>query len=402
MSAVKTKPLFASGWSTRGTFDAAWSEASAQLAASLGGRTPDLAVAFAAHGTAGPREELGTRLARELGAKAVLACGAKGVVGGDVEVEEGPGLSLWAACLPDTDVRPFEVDVARDEDALDSIFQGLPEVRDRSRAGILVLADPYGFPVVDWIAAIEERFPDVPVLGGLAVPEDGGERALLCTADGVSEAGAIGVVVEGAVALGAAVSQGCRPVGKPWVVTGCEENLVLKLAGRPAMEVLMETLAQLPPEEREALQRGPFLGLAVDARKSVFGRGDFLARGLLGIDKKRAALAVADPSLRPGMSVQFLVRDPATAGEDILASVAAARGPRSWDAGSAGALLFTCNGRGRRMFGETDHDARHLRQALGPGVPVAGFFALGEIGPIGGRNFVHGFTASTAVFHERG
>ena len=163
----------------------------------------------------------------------------------------------------------------------------------------------------------------------------------------------------------------------------------------------METLAQLPPEEREALQRGPFLGLAVDARKSVFGRGDFLARGLIGIDKKRSALAVADPSLRNGMSVQFLVRDAASAGEDILHSVACVRGARRFDRASAGALVFTCNGRGQRMFGEENHDARHLRQALGADVPVAGFFALGEIGPIGGRNFVHGFTASTAIFHTR-
>jgi small ligand-binding sensory domain FIST len=395
------EPLFAAAWSTKASWDTAWREASSALREGLGGRSPDLVVAFVSHAVAGPREEIGQRLSAELHAKTVLACGARGVLGGEREVEAGPALSLWAACLPDTEVRPFEVRLGGEEGTAGTAFEGLPEVRDASRAGVLVLADPYSFPVVDWIEALHDKLPETPVLGGLAVPEDGSEHALLCTANGVSNAGAIGVVVEGAVALSAAVSQGCKPVGKPWVVTGCEDNLVLKLSGRPAMEVLMETLAQLPPEEREALQRGPFLGLAVDARKSVFGRGDFLARGLIGIDKKRSALAVADPSLRNGMSVQFLVRDAASAGEDILHSVACVRGARRFDRTSAGALVFTCNGRGQRMFGEEHHDARHLRQALGADVPVAGFFALGEIGPIGGRNFVHGFTASTAIFHTR-
>lgn len=398
MSARLVAPRFAAALSTQGSLDAAFGEACARVRAALHGERPDLVMAFASNALAGDREGLGRRCRAELGAEVVLGCGARGVLGDDVEHESGPALSLWAACLPGTAVRPFEVDVAQDGD-LDAVFHGLPEVRDPSRAGILVLPDPFAFPAVDWIAAIEERLPGVPVVGGLAVPEQGGERALLVKADGPSKAGAVGVVVEGDVEIATAVSQGCRPVGRPWVVTACEENLVLKLSGRPALEVLMEMLANLPPSEREALQRGPFLGLAVDARKSVFDRGDFLARGLMGVDKQRGGLAVADPSLRSGMSVQFLVRDPASAGDDLEHSVAGCGRARL--GAEAGALVFTCNGRGRRMFGSPDHDARHLRRALGEGTPVAGFFALGEIGPIGGRNFVHGFTASTAILRGR-
>jgi len=391
-------PRFASALSTQASVDAAFGEAGARVRASLQGERPDLVVAFASNALAGDREGLGRRCRTELGAEVVLGCGACGVLGDDVEHESGPALSLWAACLPGTAVRPFEVEVARD-DELDAVFHGLPEVQDPARAGILVLPDPFAFPAVDWIAAIEDRLPGVPVVGGLAVPDQGGERALLLKADGPSKAGAVGVVIEGDVEIATAVSQGCRPVGRPWVVTACDENMVLKLSGRPALEVLMEMLANLPQAEREALQRGPFIGLAVDARKSVFDRGDFLARGLMGIDKQRGGLAVADPSLRSGMSVQFLVRDPASASEDLEHAVSSCGRARA--GAESGALVFTCNGRGRRMFGKPDHDAHHLRHALGEGTPVAGFFALGEIGPIGGRNFVHGFTASTAILRAR-
>lgn len=398
MSARTVAPRFASALSTQASVDAAFGEAGARVRASLQGERPDLVVAFASNALAGDREGLGRRCRAELGAEVVLGCGARGVLGDDVEHESGPALSLWAACLPGTAVRPFEVEVARD-DELDAVFHGLPEVQDPARAGILVLPDPFAFPAVDWIAAIEDRLPGVPVVGGLAVPDQGGERALLLKADGPSKAGAVGVVIEGDVEIATAVSQGCRPVGRPWVVTACDENMVLKLSGRPALEVLMEMLANLPQPEREALQRGPFIGLAVDARKSVFDRGDFLARGLMGIDKQRGGLAVADPSLRSGMSVQFLVRDPASAGEDLEHAVSSSGRARA--GAESGALVFTCNGRGRRMFGEANHDAHHLRHALGEGTPVAGFFALGEIGPIGGRNFVHGFTASTAILRAR-
>jgi small ligand-binding sensory domain FIST len=398
VSASASAPRFAAALSTRASVDAAFGEACARVQAALQGRRPDLVVVFASNALAGDREGLGRRCRAQLGTEVVLGCGARGVLGDDAEHESGPGLSLWAACLPGAAVRPFEVEVEQ-EDALSAVFHGLPEVQDPARAGILVLPDPFAFPAVDWIAAIEERLPGVPVAGGLAVPEQGGERALLLKGDGASKAGAVGVVVEGDIEIATAVSQGCRPVGRPWVVTACDENLVLKLSGRPALEVLMEMLSSLPPQEREALQRGPFLGLAVDARKSVFDRGDFLARGLMGIDKQRGGLAVADPSLRSGMSVQFLVRDPASAGDDLEHAVASCGRARS--GAQAGALIFTCNGRGRRMFGKPDHDAHHLRRALGEGTPVAGFFALGEIGPIGGRNFVHGFTASTAILRAR-
>ena len=156
----------------------------------------------------------------------------------------------------------------------------------------------------------------------------------------------------------------------------------------------------LTPADQKLLERGPFLGLAIDARKSTFERGDFLVRGILGLEQEERAIVVADGSIRNGMTVQFLVRDPSTAGEDLKQIVRSRSGPAQ-NPSEIGALMFTCNGRGVRMFGRPDHDIGCLLDGFGAAVPAAGFFAAGEIGPVGGRNFLHGFTASIAVLGRR-
>ena len=207
------------------------------------------------------------------------------------------------------------------------------------------------------------------------------------------------MALEGGVELRPVVSQGCRPVGKPWVITDCERNLIRKLGGRPALEVLMETAHGMSADDRALMQSAPFMGLAIDATKSRFERGDFLVRGIMGLHQIDRAIAVADYVHR-GQTVQFLVRDADSAGED-LRQLISSQGGGALDGPGGGALLFSCNGRGARMFGEPDHDLRCVRTGLQSEIPVAGFFAAGEIGPVGGRNFLHGFTASVAVFRPR-
>jgi small ligand-binding sensory domain FIST len=228
---------------------------------------------------------------------------------------------------------------------------------------------------------------------------------LLFDARGLKQGGALGVVLEGDVEVRSVVSQGCRPVGSPWVVTDCEQNVIKKLGGRPAFDVLMETLQRLEPEDKKLFQRAPFVGLAIDPSKSRFERGDFLVRGIVGASQKEKVVAVAE-NVRRGQSMQFLVRDAASASEDLSLLMGSQGGgglpsPGSEGGAPAGALLFSCNGRGTRMFPKPDHDVSAVRAGLDAAVPVAGFFALGEVGPVAGRNFLHGFTASVAVFRPR-
>ena len=192
------------------------------------------------------------------------------------------------------------------------------------------------------------------------------------------------------------MSQGCRPIGRPMIVTKVERNLIRELGRRPSLEVLRELFEELPEDERELVQSGLHIGRVINEYQEEFRRGDFLVRNVMGSDDQ-GGIAITD-LVRVGQTVQFHVRDAETADEDLRSLVDTDRidHPR---AKVAGALLFSCNGRGTRLFAEPDHDVGVLRERFGP-IPVAGFFAMGEIGPIGGQNFVHGYTASVVLFEQ--
>lgn len=397
---MTSTPVFASTLRTDADSQAAVDAAIADVRAGLHGARANLVVAFVSHHHGAAIEDLGPRLASELFDAVVLGCTGEGIVGGEREIERGPAIALWAAHLPNTEVRPFEVQGAQDEEGRHG-FTALPEVTDPKRASVLLLADPFTFPTGDFLRLLNDKLPGVPAIGGMASGGSGPGQNLLFTGSGVVDGGAIGVVVEGDVEVRAVVSQGCRPVGKPFVITSCKENVIHKLGGKSAIQALVETFTSLSEGDQKLIQRHPFVGLALDPTKSRFERGDFLARGIIGADNQAGSIAVGDGAIRVGQTMQFLVRDPSSAGDDLSQLVRASRGATPAAADSLGALLFSCNGRGTRMFATPDHDARTLRGALEAPVPVAGFFALGEIGPVGGRNFLHGFTASVALFRER-
>lgn len=393
-------PLFSSALSRENDSKLAIEATARELMQGLQGYRPDLLTIFVSHHHGPAIEHLGKELSHRTGARHVIGCTGESIVGRDVEVEGGPALAVWAGVLPRTDVRPFTVEVRQDAEGAFA-FSRLPEVHEKARSSLLLFADPYAFPAGEYLDLLNLELPGVPCVGGMASGGSGPGQNLLFTEHGIVEGGAVGVAIEGDVEVCAIVSQGCSPVGKPFVITACKDNFILKLGGRKAVEVLMETLQALPEDERNLFSRQPFLGLAIDARKSSFERADFLVRGLMGIDPQQGAIAVGDGSLRVGMSVQFLRRDAETAGEDLTHLMRERSGsPQPGDA-RQGAMLFSCNGRGTRLFAAPNHDIGCVQSVFGTPVPAAGFFAAGEIGPIGGRNFVHGFTASVALFRAR-
>jgi small ligand-binding sensory domain FIST len=408
---TQDEPRFAGALSTEDDPARAIRSAIADLEAGLAGTRPDLVLAFATHHHGSALEGLGPALARATGAHVIAGCTAESVIGGKREVEGRPGVALWAAHLPGTSVRAVEVSAEAGPDD-EPRFSRLPSVGAREETSLIVLADPYTFPADAFLTHLNDTLPGVPAMGGMASGAMGPGQTLFFSAEGVHDAGCVAIALEGATELVPVVSQGCRPVGKPWVITDCERNQIKKLGGRPALEVLMETLNELWKGSGAAGGTGvgtrrqsmPFLGLAIDPTRTRFQRGDFLVRGIMALNQRDRSVAVAD-FVRRGQTVQLLVRDAQSAGEDLrslLAGSCAPRSPRgSGASAAAGALLFSCNGRGTRMFGKADHDAGCLSDALGDDVPVAGFFAAGEIGPVGGRNFLHGFTASVAVFRGR-
>jgi small ligand-binding sensory domain FIST len=257
--------------------------------------------------------------------------------------------------------------------------------------GCLLIGDPFSFPTDLLLRHLNERVPGTIVIGGMA---SGGTRpgeTRLFLEGRVLDTGAVGVRVPG-IGIRALVSQGCRPVGNAYTVTRAEGNVIHELGGLPPLERLHELVAALPPQDRELVGHGLHIGRVIDEYKAELGRGDFLIRGVLGVDPESGAMAVGD-TIEVGETIQFHVRDAATADEDLRALLEREAEP------AAGALLFTCNGRGSRLFPEPDHDAGLVARMLGE-IPVAGFFCAGELGPVGGQNFLHAFTASIALFPD--
>ncbi len=381
-------PRFAAGLSEHPELAQATGEAVGQVLEGLGDvrdeGAPDLALLFV---TAPHRNGLGAAAAAVRAAlrpKTLIGCAAESVVAGKREVERTPAVSLWAGRTgPAT---PFHLTAVATPDG--PTIAGWPPIADHASA-VVALADPFTFPTEVFLRRMDEDHPGLPLIGGMALAGRAPGDNRLVLDDQVVSRGAVGVVLGPSVKVTTVVSQGCRPVGTPLVVTRAEGNVVYELAGKPALERLGELAEAMPEEERAMLYRGVHFGRVIDEHKADFGRGDFLVRNVMGGDPQSGAIQVGDV-IEVGSTAQFQVRDAESADEDLRDLV----GGHSAHA----ALLFTCNGRGTNLFGAAhpDHDATVVTEILG-GAPVAGMFCAGEIGPVGGHNFLHGFTASIVL-----
>jgi small ligand-binding sensory domain FIST len=318
----------------------------------------------------------------------LIGCGAGGVVGAGREIEQGPGGVVWAASMPDAEIATHHFRVEQSEAGLDVI--GLAD--EPPGECLIVLADPYTFSTEALLARLNDARPELPVLGGLASAAAAGGGSLFRDGDVLAE-GAVACSLSG-VPVRACVSQGAAPVGPEMTITAAHGNVVEELASRPAIERLGEAIGSLPPREQELARGGLMLGIVIDENRPEYRRGDFLIRTIVGADQEAGTIAIGE-RIRVGQTVRLHVRDEASADEDLREALAT-QAEALASTGAAGALLFTCNGRGSHMFSLPDHDAAAVEDALG--VPAGGFFCAGEIGPVGGRNFLHGFTATMAVF----
>jgi small ligand-binding sensory domain FIST len=313
-----------------------------------------------------------------------VGCTAQSVIGGPQEVEAGAAIALWAgrtgACTP------VRLDVLRGPDGW--AVTGVPDAPDDDGRPMLLLADPFTFPAEPVVADLSARWPTLMIAGGLgsAASERGANRLLLD--DAVHTDGAVGVLLPADLRVRAIVSQGCRPLGDPFVVTQRHDNVIVELGGRPAIQRLEDLVQRAAPEDRPLLAQGVHLGIVIDEQKEQFHRGDFLVRSVLGAERATGGIAVGE-EVELGTTVQFHVRDASTADEDLRLALA---GPPA-----EAALVFTCTGRGTSMFGAPDHDALLVHDAVGRGA-VAGMSSAGEFGPVGSKNFVHAYTASVLLF----
>ncbi len=395
MPHTTTELRFASGLSEMVSTVAALDEVLNELTATLSPPV-DLAVVFASADHAGSFDLIHERVVRGLGPRTVLGVTAEGVIGRRREVEAGaPGLSILAARLGGATVTPFN-DEQLDLDALKESPESLREqigAGDAPVRAMLMLADPFSIPMVSLLPTLGLAVPAVPVVGGMAsgAEKPGGNRLLLNGR--VTNRGAIAVTIGGDLRVDCTVSQGCRPIGQPCVITRSQRHVIQEIGGQNSLVVVQQLLESLDGRDRHLVQnKGLLVGRVINEYKERFGRGDFLIKHIVGVDEDSGYIAIADPQVRVGQTIQFHVRDDRTAEEDFRMLLQA----QQLHGAADGALLFSCNGRGTRLFEQPNADVQMVHDALGD-LPLAGFFAAGEFGPVGGENFVHGHTASLMV-----
>jgi small ligand-binding sensory domain FIST len=390
---------WASTVSLEPVLDTAVAESATTVRRQLNNDAPELIVVFVSQHHGGGFDRVADLVRAQLSSGVLIGCSAGSVIGGGKEVEQRPGLSLTAAVLPGVEVTAFHLDVGD----LHAGSQGL-DLQQRLGASpdkephFVLLADPFSFDPESFLPELDRTYPGSGKIGGLA---SGGQHPganALYLGPQVHRSGLVGVALSGNIEVDTIVAQGCRPIGQPMFVTKSQGNVIWELDGRRAIEVLEALFEGLSPADQELAHSSLFLGIAMNEDRQEYRQGDFLIRNLVGMDPARGAIAVG-AVLHGNEIVQFHLRDARTSAHDLEQLLMHYRADRH-GATPAGGLLFSCLGRGMNLYGRPDHDTGAVRQHLGD-IPLGGFFCNGEIGPVHGATFLHGYTSAFGLFRSR-
>ena len=392
--------IWTSAISEQSVLEDAISECGSAIENEVKGAKLDLAVAFISPQHEDSYDKVTHLIAESLGAKHVFGCSGGGVIGNGIEVEQRAGVSITAAVLPEVNINPFHLtaDQVPDLDAGPDRWESVVGVGADRSPHFVLLADPYSFPVQDLLMGMDFAFPQAAKIGGLAsgATRQGGNSLFL--GEEVLRTGAIGLALDGNITVDTVVAQGCRPIGYSMRITKSDRNMLLELDGQPPMDVLRTLFQELPEKDQKLLGHSLFLGVVMDELIDDPVQGDFLIRNVVGMDQEIGGLAIGE-MLKEGQLVQFHLRDADTSTSD-LQSVLSRYASENRENEIPGALLFSCLGRGEYLYGRPNHDTDLFRDKLGD-VPLGGFFCNGEIGPVSGTTFLHGYTSSFGLFRSK-
>lgn len=345
-------------------------------------------------------------LKEELRIKHLLGCTGGGVIGGGKEVEEQPAVSLTAGILPDVEITPFTIyqDQMPSPDAGPRAWRDLVKTTPEKKPSFLILSEPFSLDADSLVEGLDYAFPNAVKVGGLASGGMSPNENLIMSGEKILSKGAVGVALSGDVFVEAVVAQGCRPIGEPLTITECDGNVLVKVNDKSPLAYIQDLYPKLSPRDQELIQTSLFVGILMDPFKTDPKQGDFLIRNIIGLDQKKGMLAIG-AGLRNGQTVQFHLRDADTSRDDLSLMLSKSQSAQmrtmaSGNPSEAGAVLFSCLGRGKRLYGEPNHDSSLLKSVMGD-IPVGGFFCNGEIGPVGGKTYLHGYTSSIAVFSPK-
>ena len=391
---------WASAVSEQADLEHAIEECAAGILSQLDGGNPDLAVVFVSPHHEANYEKVTRLVGQRLGSAKIFGCSGGGIIGGGVEVEQRPAVSITGASLPGVEIMDFHLDgdSLPDLDAGPGAWEKLVKVSGSQDPQFVMLADPFSFPVQNLLLGLDFAFTQSAKIGGLAsgAQQQGGNALFLN--DQVFRSGAIGLALYGDITVDTVVAQGCRPIGQTMHITESRRNLLVELDGQPPLTVLKELFQTMSHRDQELMRSSLFLGVVMDEFLESPKQGDFLIRNVVGMDARTGVLAIGE-MLKEGQLVQFHLRDAKTSAEDLTA-VLERYAADNRENQVQGALLFSCLGRGQYLYGRPNHDTDIFHEKLGE-VPLGGFFCNGEIGPVSGTTFLHGYTSSFGIFKPR-
>lgn len=365
----------------------------------LDGQAPDFAVGFLSPQFQDDFDRFPELVDKAISPKSFIGCSAGGLIGDGQELEKLPGVALTAAVLPEVNVSAFHLndDDLPDPDAGPDCWEKALNVASGEDPAFIVLPDPFTFRIDALVRGMDFAFPRSIKVGGLASGADRPGLNRLFMNREVLSSGVVGVAMTGNLVVDTVVAQGCRPIGTPLTVTKCEKNFLYEIDGKSAVKVLHDVLVSLPEKDQELAKNSLFLGVVMDEFKQEVKPGDFLVRNIIGLEPTSGALVVGE-LLRNERTIQFHLRDAATSADDLRLLLKDHCETKSKDA--SGALLFSCLGRGKYLYGLSNHDSNCFKQYFGE-IPLGGFFCNGEIGPVGGTTFLHGYTSSFGIFRAK-
>ena len=364
------------------------------------GQPPDLLIAFVSSEFSEDYESV-TQLRTELADNGVLiGCCGNGIIGAGREIEHRPGFALAAATLPNISLHPFHITDTQipDGDDLPDIWEQLVGLKAIEQPNFIILSDPFSIRISNLVQGLDYAFPNNTTIGGIA---SGGHRPggnILYLNDGIIREGAIGLAITGDAKIDTIVAQGCKPIGEPLRITQCDRNLLKEINGSSPFEILGSLYSILDENERKLFEHSLFIGMVMDPFNDNPTMGDFLIRNILGADNDKNIITVGE-LLREGQIIQFHLRDSKASSDDLRNLLTSAK-KSELRVDECGALLFSCLGRGSYLFGKADHDTNMFKEHMGE-IPLTGFFCNGEIGPVAGNTYIHGYTSSIGIIRPK-
>lgn len=329
----------------------------------------------------------------------VTGCSGIGILTNLAEIEAEPGVCVLAVSSNSIKTASFMSQDTKDEGLKAGVEIGKrlkPLAHDM--ALLALLPDPFNFHPELLFRGIKSELGHIPIVGATASENPYVNETTVFCGDNASLRSVSGIILTGEFDYTIGITQGCQPVGKPSVVTRCENNVIIELDNKPAFEVLKRLVPQIILESPADLMRTFFVGFSADPEKREITGRDYLIRNLIGINPQRGIIGVGE-ELQEGQAIVFAIRNPEMAREDLKQMLQRLESSSDPEKAFKFGLYFNCCARGSSLYGQKGIDTAYIGHYL-EGVPIIGFFGNSEFACLHGKNHLFTYTGVLVLISD--